>query len=75
MYQSVNLDDSPFLGSTSRPGTASFTRYSCLRCGSSLAKRRERSLREAVGGVTYLIETYRCRCGRGRHVRREVSAG
>jgi hypothetical protein len=82
--RTVNLNDSEFFGNTSRqrskraavldladshpsrPGTATFTDSSCRGCGSSLAGRRE----STSAGVRYVVDVYRCRCGRGRHVRR-----
>ena len=74
--RSVNLHDSPFDGRTSSPPWGG-PRYAteCTRCGSSLAGRREAVRRGTTKGIRYVVETFRCRCGRGRQIKREVAAG
>jgi len=47
----------------------------CSRCGSSLAGRREAVKRTTTRGVCLVVESFKCRCGRGRRVeRQEVAA-
>ena len=46
----------------------------CRACGSSLHGRRESRRFATLGGVRYLVEQFRCRCGTRRNVRRELSA-
>jgi hypothetical protein len=70
--RTVSLNDNEFYGNTSRPGTALTIDYSCQRCGSSLAKRREETLRRRIAGIAYNVERFRCRCGRRREVRRAI---
>ena len=71
--QSVDLKDSPFYGRTSTPAVeVERTRPECLRCGSALAGRRQAVRWSTVAGVTIRIDVYRCRCGRGRHLRRPL---
>jgi hypothetical protein len=72
LMHNVNLDEAEFYGRTSTPaGRAPHPALECSRCGSSLAGRRV-TVARARG---LLVETFRCRCGRGRHVRREAATG
>jgi hypothetical protein len=74
---SVPLHDNPFTG-MSRSITrwsGGRTSFDCQRCGSSLAKRRESVRRTTTAGVAYVVETFRCRCGRGRRLTRPVGTG
>jgi hypothetical protein len=68
----IDLNNSDFCGNTSRPGTATFTDNSCKACGSSLAGRTEAVRERTAGGVRFQVELYRCRCGRGRELRRSA---
>jgi hypothetical protein len=69
---SVNLDAAEFYGRVSTPaGPVPRHQLECSRCGSSLAGRRE-AIHRMRGQI---VETFRCRCGRGRKVRQEVAAG
>lgn len=61
----VNLQDSPFYGSTSRPvGRLDFTRTECLGCGSSLHGRSEGLQRWG----SKLVRVFACPCGRRRRL-------
>jgi hypothetical protein len=72
----IDLHDSPFEGRTSpRPWTGPRSSLECSRCGSSPAGRREKVPRQTTAGIRYVVETFRCGCGRGRRVRREVASG
>ena len=44
----------------------------CRVCGSSLVGRREAVRRRTTRGVAVVVEVFRCRCGRGRHIKREA---
>jgi hypothetical protein len=47
----------------------------CRSCGSTLyPQRRESSRVRAIRGSNLSVETFRCRCGAGYEVRREVAA-
>ena len=72
----IALDDSPYRGSTSAvPWQRPYDSLSCRRCGSSLTGRREGVRHNTTArGVAVVVEVFRCRCGRGRHIRREVPA-
>ena len=68
-------DDSPFLGRTSAtPWRLPYEPLERVRCGSSLTGRRQAVRRTTIRGVAVEVEAYRCPCGRGKHVRREVAA-
>ena len=71
----IALDDSPFTGRTS-PAAWRLPRdqLECRRCGSSLHGRRHDVRWATVGRTTYQVEVFRCRCGAGRHVRREAAS-
>ncbi|HEX3318359.1 MAG TPA: hypothetical protein VHR88_10085 [Solirubrobacteraceae bacterium] len=43
---------------------------SCPRCSTSLAGRYESTTTRAIGGITYIVDRFRCGCGRGKEVRR-----
>ena len=45
----------------------------CRSCGSSLYGRLEGCGSATAGGVSYVIEMFRCRCGTGRRVKRVLS--
>lgn len=66
---------SPFEGRTSRPPWRSpHDTLDCRGCGSSLVGRREAVRHQTTRGIRYVVETFRCRCGRGRQIKREVAA-
>jgi hypothetical protein len=73
MSKRVDMQDTPFSGVsrsyTTLSGTAGWPE--CRSCGSSLAGRLERVL-NATATRDHAVEVFRCRCGRGRHVRRPV---
>jgi hypothetical protein len=70
---SISLNDTPFDGRTSPlPSGGEPPSLKCRRCGSALAGRREKMRRQTTAGIRYVVDTFRCRCGRGRHVRRPV---
>jgi hypothetical protein len=70
----IAIEGTDFRGRTSSlPWRLPQGNLDCTRCGSSLAGRRQKVRWSTVGGATYEIESYRCRCGRGRHIRREVA--
>jgi hypothetical protein len=69
--------DSPFAGRTRSftvlRGGASWE--TCRSCGSTLyPQRRESEKVRTIGGARLTVEKYRCRCGVGREVRRELAA-
>ncbi len=72
----------PLDGAEFRGKTKSFTVHegggswpTCRHCGSTLyPSRRESSNVRTIGGSRLNVETYRCRCGTGRQVRRTVEA-
>ena len=71
----VPINDSPYAGSTSpMPWRLRQPRLECLRCGSSLTGRRRSVRRITTQGVAFVIETFRCPCGRGRRVERQERA-
>jgi hypothetical protein len=71
----IQLDATPFGGRTSPPPwRLPQERLECSSCGSSLAGRRQTVRTATIAGTTFEVDGYRCRCGRGRHVRREVAA-
>jgi hypothetical protein len=69
----IALEDTNYFEATSSPPWGR-PRYDtgCRRCGSRLAGRREKVRRETTAGVRYVVETFRCRCGADRRIRREV---
>jgi hypothetical protein len=70
LMRSLDLQDMPFSGRTSRPGAQlGATTPDCSRCGTPLGGRKVGSVRKA--GM--LVQTYVCGCGRRRLVRREVA--
>jgi hypothetical protein len=70
----ITQDVSQFLGRTSAPPwRRPHDPLECKRCGSSLAGRREAVGRDTTRGIRFVTEVFRCRCGRGRHVKREVA--
>jgi len=72
----ITNDATDYLGRTSGlPWRLPHERLDCRRCGSSLAGRRQRVRWATAGTTTFQVELFRCRCGAGRHVRREVAAG
>ena len=71
----IALQDMPFEGRTSAvPWEGPRPSLECKRCGSTLAGRREALRRDSTKGIATVVEIFRCRCGRGRHVKREVPA-
>jgi len=73
--RSVNLNDTGFNGRISRPFIPSEPVSSgcCLKCGSSLAKRRVSVTSTTTAAGRFVVELFRCRCGAGRRVKRGVS--
>ena len=71
----IAFDGSEYLGRTAAvPWQPPHDPLECRGCGSSLAGRREAVRRQTTRGLCLVVEVFRCRCGRGRHVRREVAA-
>jgi len=71
----IALEDTPYEGRTSAlPWGVELPTLECHHCGSSLAGRREAVRRQTTQGIRYVVEVFRCRCGRGRHVKREAAA-
>jgi hypothetical protein len=72
----IDLNDTPFRGvNRSYSQLIGHQAYAeCRSCGSSLAGRREAVRWSVRAGVRYAVEVYRCRCGRGRQVRRPERA-
>ena len=71
----ISTDGSRYEGRTSSPPwRRPYDPLECRGCGSSLIGRREAVRRDTTKGIRYVTEIFRCRCGRGRHVRREVPA-
>jgi hypothetical protein len=71
---STTLDDTPFEGRTSAlPWEGPRPTLECKRCGSSLAGRREAVRRDTSKGIRFVTEVFRCRCGRGRRITRELA--
>jgi hypothetical protein len=72
----IDLQDTEYLGRTSAPPwTGPRPSLECKRCGSSLAGRREAVERQTTRGMCLVREIFRCRCGRGRWIDREVATG
>jgi hypothetical protein len=72
----IAFDRSDYLGRTrARPWQPPHDPLTCRGCGSSLAGRREAVRRDTTRGIRFVTEIFRCRCGRGRRVKREVAAG
>jgi hypothetical protein len=70
----IDLHDTPFEGvsrSTSTLQTACRWPH-CKRCGSSLAGRHESTAPRRIRGAPYVVDVFRCSCGRGREVRRPM---
>lgn len=73
----IDNEGSPFTGQTRsftvlRGGAGWET---CRSCGSTLyPQRRESEKVRTIGGARLTVEKYRCRCGVGREVRRELAA-
>jgi hypothetical protein len=74
----VDRQSSPFIG-TSRSFTALPRKpgswSTCRHCSSTLYPQRleSRKLR-VIGGSKMAVDKFRCRCGRGREIRRELAA-
>jgi len=71
------LDGADFRGKTKSftvlPGGGSWP--TCRSCGSTFYPQRFESAGvRTIKGSSVTVETYRCRCGRGRHVRRPMEA-
>jgi hypothetical protein len=72
----IDLNDTPFDGVSRSVAhyRSPRSRVACRHCGSTLTgSRLERRRWSTVAGVTYELDVYRCGCGAGRHVRREVA--
>ena len=71
----ITFDGCEYLGRTAAvPWQRPHDPLACKVCGSSLHGRREVVRRDTSKGIRYMTEIFRCRCGRGRHVKREVAA-
>jgi hypothetical protein len=71
----IATDGSPFEGRTSTPPwRRPYDPLECRGCGSSLVGRREAVRRQTTRGISMVTEVFRCRCGKGRHVKREPAA-
>jgi hypothetical protein len=72
--QTITDDGTDYFGRTSSPPwQRPYDALECRRCGSSLAGRREAVRRDTTRGIRFVTEIFRCRCGRGRHIKREVA--
>jgi hypothetical protein len=70
----VAIDNTDFAGRISRPPwQVPYATFSCLRCGSNLYGRRDKTSWSTISGTRYEIQVYRCRCGHGRHYRRRAT--
>jgi hypothetical protein len=70
----ITTEGSAYHGQTSsRPWRLPHDTLDCKRCGSSLHGRREAVRGDTTKGIRFVTEIFRCRCGRGRHVKREVA--
>jgi hypothetical protein len=70
----IDLQDTPYLGTTSRPASGVTTPNGCLGCGSSLGGRKQPSRWATVGRTRFIVHVWACRCGRRRTIRQEVAA-
>ena len=71
----IAWQDNPYSGRTSTPPwRRPHDPLACRRCGSSLTGQREAARRSTTRGMAVVVDVFRCRCGRGRHVKREVAA-
>lgn len=71
----IAMDDTPFEGRTSAvPWSGPQPSLECTSCGSSLNGRREAVERQTTRGIRLVVETFRCRCGRGRRIERQEAA-
>lgn len=72
----IDVNSNPFGGRISAvPWQRQYDSLDCRRCGSSLVGRREAVERTTTRGIRLVVETFRCRCGRGRRIeRQEVGA-
>jgi hypothetical protein len=71
----IDLNDTPYEGvSRSFTFMPAHARPwpTCTRCGSSLAGRYENTTTRSITGMRYVVDVFRCRCGRGREVRHPV---
>jgi hypothetical protein len=70
------LDGAGFRGRTAAvPWQRPYDPLACKCCGSSLYGRRvSEQHRQTSRGIAVVVETFRCRCGRGRHIKREAVA-
>ena len=70
----IAFDGSEYRGRTAAvPWQRPHDSLDCRICGSSLAGRREAIRSDTTRGIRFVTEIFRCRCGRGRHVKREVA--
>jgi len=71
----IKLNDRPYGGRTSSPPwRRPYDPLECRGCGSSLVGRREAVRQQTTRGIRFVTEVFRCKCGKGRHIRREVAA-
>ena len=71
---SISLDDTAYLGTTSRPASGLSIPNTCTGCGSSLAGRKQRSRWATIGKARCVVHTWTCGCGKRRTIRQEVGA-
>ena len=69
----IDLQDTEYLGTTSRPVSSLAIPSCCARCGSSLGGRKQSSVWATVGRARYVIHTWACGCGKRTIRRQEVS--
>jgi hypothetical protein len=73
--QSITIDSTDYCGRTSTPPwRRPYDPLACRGCGSSLVGRREAVRQQTTRGLCFVVDVFRCRCGRGRHIKREVAA-
>ena len=64
----VAIESTDYAGRISRPPwQVPYATFNCLRCGSSLYGRREKTSWSTISGTRHEMQVYRCRCGYGRH--------
>ena len=70
----ITFDGSDYRGRTAAvPWRLPHDTLSCRGCGSSLVGRRESVRRDTTQRIRSVTEIFRCRCGRGRRIEREVA--
>jgi hypothetical protein len=70
----ISIEDNPYRGRTSTPPwRLPHDTLECRGCGSSLVGRREAVRQQTTRGLCFVVDVFRCKCGKGRHIRREVT--